>query len=83
MISFLRKQENCRINGKGFVVLNLYNFLDLMEKNISYHEVESRRKNLACLTMKGTLKRVYEAYKLGDIEQPDVIKKSKFSIYST
>lgn len=85
MYSYLRKQENCRVNGNGFVVIDLYKFLDKMNDAIECFPLDKRNgNNIQCKTLKRTLQKVYLAYLNGDIDPAGTIKtERKFSIYHT
>lgn len=68
MYGYLKKQDNCRVNGQGFRVINLYEFLEKMDFLINQHDPKTRCKIMYCQTLKGTLEMVYDAYNTGNIE---------------
>jgi hypothetical protein len=82
MIKYLKAQDNCRVNGKGFYVLDLKKFVSKMEYLIDLHEPQNRSKNITCVSLKGSLTKVYEAHKTGSIQEANTINRNNFSIYS-
>lgn len=81
MINYLKDQENCRVDGKGFFVKDLHKFTEKMDYLISIHEPEKRSRNINCRSLKGSLTRVYEAHKQGNVSSLGTKKIDKFSIY--
>ena len=68
MVKYLRLQDNCAVYGAGFRVKNLYDSLNKLEAMINYHKPEDRAKNIYCLSLKGSLERIYKAHINGNID---------------
>jgi hypothetical protein len=83
MYDYLVQQDNCRVNGKGFAILNLKEYLGKMNHMINLHDPEIRWKTTYCLSLKGSLERVYNGHKAGNTEPANTIHPKKFSIYGT
>ena len=81
MIDYLEAQENCRVDGQGFFVLDLKKFTEKMKDLISIHDPGIRSKNINCISLKRSLTRVYEAHKNGGISELNSKKYDEFSIY--
>lgn len=81
MIKYLKDQENCRIDGKGFFVLDLYQFIDKVEAIIKCYPPEKRSINKSCLNVKNSLVKVYHAHRKGLVSELGTMKKNEFSIF--
>lgn len=68
MYNFLMQQDNCRVNGQGFRVINLHKFLKGLKEKISLHDPKIRHETLYCIILKETLEMVYHAYLDGNTE---------------
>lgn len=82
MLSYLKEQDNCRVNGQGWSVLDLHKFIERMELLISYHDPKDRATSIACRTLKGQVRKVYDSLQDGKVEPLGTEHKNPFSIYS-
>ena len=80
MFSYLEKQENCRVNGQGFFIPDLYVTLSRYKEMIDLHDPDQRAINLHCKSLKGSLRRIYDNHKSGNIQPPNTYKKNRFGI---
>lgn len=68
MYNFLMQQNNCRVNGQGFRVVNLQDFLEKLKVKIELHDPKVRNETKYCIILKETLEMVYNAYLTGNLE---------------
>ncbi len=68
MYNFLKFQDNCAVFGAGFRVKDLHYTLDKYKGMIGHHNPDDRLKSLYCQSLKGSLERIYNAYKEGNID---------------
>ncbi len=81
LFSYLKQQENCQVRGQGWLVPDLYLYLEKANQLISVHDPEARKKNRICLCLKACLRRVYDSHRSGNVYPIGTEKESLFSIY--
>ena len=70
MFAYLKSVPNCRINGKGWSIMDKDLFLTNAQNSVNSIPPDQRSKNLNCRTLKGCLLRAYHAVKEGSIDEP-------------
>lgn len=84
IISYLKSKDNCRIDGNGFIVLNLHQYLCRISDAVESIPIEKRKTNVNCISAKKGLIKVFDAYIEGKTSKVDEIKKkNRMSIYGT
>ena len=68
MIEYLTQQDNCSVHGQGFQVKNLHSTINKYKSMIEHHKPEVRNKSVYCISLKGSLERIYNAYLDGKID---------------
>ena len=83
MAMYLLSKENCRVNGKGFAVINLHDYVHLAIESVELIQPEQRKTHLMCKTIKRAMEKVYKAFLDGNIEPVNTRHpKSTFGIYN-
>lgn len=84
IVSYLRSKRNCRVNGKGFIIINLHDYLDKINESIELIPKDQRKTNLMCKTTKRNLEKVFDAFIEGNVDPVGTIKPKNYgSIYGT
>lgn len=82
--SFLLSRKNCRVNGNGFIVLDLHECVNKTIELVELIPIKERKQNLMCITSKRLMERIFDAFLFGDIEQVGTVNAKIFgSIYGT
>jgi len=83
MAIYLLSMENCRVNGKGFSVINLHDYVNLAIKSVELVAPDQRKTHLNCKTIKRAMEKVYGAFLDGNIEPVNTMhQKNKFGIFN-
>jgi len=75
MVKYLRGVENCRVNGQGWHIIDLYVFLNKVVPQVEQVPTELRKTNINCTVIKRTIKKVVLAHSNGQIEKAGTIHK--------
>ena len=67
MITYLEKQPNQKIHYNEIKVNDLHRFVEHMKYLVELHPPEERIKNVNCLSLKGSVRKVYDAVKYNEL----------------
>jgi len=83
MAIYLLSKENCRVNGKGFAVINLHDYVHLAIESVDLVAPDQRKTHLMCKTIKRAMEKVYNAFLDGNIEPVNTRhQRNMFGIYN-
>tara|TARA_R110000764_G_scaffold36200_1_gene80867 strand:+ start:594 stop:833 length:240 start_codon:yes stop_codon:yes gene_type:complete len=71
MIKYLYTKDNCKVYGRGFVVNDLYKFLDKNRDKVMKYKPKDRKDSNRCISLKWSLYKIYIAYENGHINPID------------
>lgn len=67
MFNYLKAQPNCSVRGKGFQVKDLHYTLNKYESMINLHDPAVRNRSVYCMSLKGSLERIFKAHREGNV----------------
>jgi hypothetical protein len=79
MMEYLRSVDNCAVYGAGFQCKDLNKTLDRLESMIGHHEPEVRRQSVYCMSLKGSLERLYKSHKEGKTREVNTFIENPFA----
>lgn len=65
---YLLSKKNCRVNGKGFSVLDLHKYVKIAVETVELMPLKQRKTHIITKTTKRTMIKVYNSYISGNIE---------------